>query len=172
MNVEEMARFLTEQGCTRVIDATHPYAIQVTKNIKEAVHHLPDMEYIRLKRKTETGTADAEITYFPDTPSCAEALEKIEGNILLTTGSKELAAYCTKEEVRERLYVRVLPGMESIRLCMEQNIAGKHILALQGPFSTKLNEALIDQYEIRCLVTKISGSAGGWEEKIQAAKKG
>lgn len=50
--------------------------------------------------------------------------------------------------------MRVLPGLESISLCMHNDIAGKHILALQGPFSTQLNEALIDQYDIRCLVTK------------------
>lgn len=50
------------------------------------------------------------------------------------------------------------------------DITGKHILALQGPFSTQLNEALIDQYDIRCLVTKKSGAAGGFIEKIAAAK--
>lgn len=64
----------------------------------------------------------------------------------------------------------VLPGLESISLCMNNDITGKHILALQGPFSTQLNEALIDQYGIRCLVTKKSGAAGGFIEKIAAAK--
>ena len=54
--------------------------------------------------------------------------------------------------------MRVLPGLESISLCMHNDITGKHILALQGPFSTQLNEALIDQYDIRCLVTKKSGA--------------
>ena len=61
-------------------------------------------------------------------------------------------------------------GRESISLCMHNDITGKHILALQGPFSTQLNEALIDQYDIRCLVTKKSGAAGGFIEKIAAAK--
>ena len=78
--------------------------------------------------------------------------------------------YCKTSDVRERLYVRVLPGLESISLCMHNDITGKHILALQGPFSTQLNEALIDQYDIRCLVTKKSGAAGGFIEKIAAAK--
>ena len=66
--------------------------------------------------------------------------------------------------------MRVLPGLESISLCMHNDITGKHILALQGPFSTQLNEALIDQYDIRCLVTKKRGAAGGFIEKIAAAK--
>ena len=45
-----------------------------------------------------------------------------------------------------------------------------HILALQGPFSQELNEALIRQYHIEYLVTKDGGPAGGFAEKAAAAK--
>lgn len=153
-----------------VIDATHPYATAVTENIKTAVADDAKITYIRLKRETDLEADYEQVTCFKDHAACASALKKIDGNILLTTGSKELADYCADEQVKERLYVRVLPGIESIRLCMEQGIRGKHILALQGPFHTALNEALFEQYDIRCLVTKKSGAAGGWREKIAAAK--
>ena len=44
-----------------------------------------------------------------------------------------------------------------------------NILALQGPFTQELNEALIRQFHIRYLVTKDGGKAGGFQEKALAA---
>ena len=186
MDSEGMRSFFAEQKCKLIVDATHPYAAVVTENIKQAVyafnkaHAVTDnkadscisenIEYVRLKRDTDISADYDNIRYFEDNEACARALNNTDGNILLTTGSKELSVYCKTSDVRERLYVRVLPGLESISLCMHNDIAGKHILALQGPFSTQLNEALIDQYDIRCLVTKKSGAAGGFIEKIAAAK--
>ena len=53
---------------------------------------------------------------------------------------------------------------------MEQGIKGRQILALQGPFSTEMNAAILRQYDIRHMVTKNSGRAGGCQEKLEAAK--
>ncbi len=170
MDSEKMSRFFAKQKCEIVVDATHPYAAVVTENIKHAVESVNYIKYLRLKRDTDISADYDNIQYFLNNEMCAEALKNTEGNILLTTGSKELSVYCAEQSVKERLYVRVLPGIESISLCMQNEISGKHILALQGPFSTQLNEALIDQYDIKCLVTKKSGAAGGWNEKIAAAK--
>ena len=66
--------------------------------------------------------------------------------------------------------MRVLPGVESIEICHREQIPGKQIIAMQGPFGTELNEALIRQYDIGVLVTKESGQAGGFPEKIRAAE--
>lgn len=170
MDSEEMSRFFAKQKCEIVVDATHPYAAVVTENIRHAVESVNHIKYLRLKRDTDISADYDNVQYFSDNETCADALKNTDGNILLTTGSKELPVYCAEQSVKERLYVRVLPGIESISLCMQNEIAGKHILALQGPFSTRLNEALIEQYDIKCLVTKKSGAAGGWNEKIAAAK--
>lgn len=64
----------------------------------------------------------------------------------------------------------ILPGRESLELCMEQGIKGRQILALQGPFSTEMNAAILKQYDIRHMVTKNSGRTGGYQEKLEAAK--
>ena len=66
--------------------------------------------------------------------------------------------------------MRVLPGRESIRICEEAGIPGSRIIALQGPFSEALNSALMQEYQIRWLVTKESGAAGGYAEKLAAAQ--
>ena len=158
MNVSEMQTMFLSGAYDMVIDATHPYATAVTENIRQAVEGC-DISYYRLLREMDEEETYDKITYFYDCRSCAEALTEVEGNILLTTGSKELDIYC-KEEIKARLYVRILPGIESLELCKKQGIAGKQIVALQGPFSVELNEALIHQYQITCLVTKKSGKTG------------
>ncbi len=169
MDCDEIRAYIKAGGFAAVVDATHPYAKVVTENIKAAMEDM-DIPYLRLKREIDAACDYKNIVYFKNSETCAAALQQVEGNILLTTGSKELSVYCTSPEVKSRLYVRVLPGMESLKLCIEQGISGKQILALQGPFSIEMNEAMLRQYHIRCLVTKESGKNGGYQEKIEAAR--
>lgn len=181
MDREQMEEFLRNEGYEIVVDATHPYARVVTENLRGAVAALQTSEkkaqfpiYLRLEREiSETPEAEdpaVSIRYFESNADCAKALENTEGNILLTTGSKELATYCASGRLHDRLYVRILPGRESLELCMEQGIKGRQILALQGPFSTEMNAAILKQYDIRHMVTKNSGRTGGYREKLEAAK--
>mgnify|MGYP002512467436 CR=1 FL=1 len=169
MQEQEIRTFIKEKDYAAVVDATHPYAEVITQNIKAALEGLP-IPYYRLQRKMAENQTYEKLYYFDSHEECALALEAVNGNILLTTGSKELIVYTSKEILRSRLYIRVLPSMESIRLCEEKGISGKQILALQGPFSAELNEAIFRQYNITCIVTKESGINGGFSEKIQAAK--
>ena len=69
----------------------------------------------------------------------------------------------------ERLYPRVLPTLESIAACEAANIPHRNIIAMQGPFSFALNQAMMEQFHIRWLVTKDGGAAGGFDEKAAAA---
>ena len=181
MDREQMQKFLHDEGYEIVVDATHPYARVVTENLRGAVDTLKSLEkdahfpiYLRLERKidgiTEADGIVTNVQYFENNADCAKALENTEGNILLTTGSKELAVYCASGRLKDRLHVRILPGRESLELCMEQGIKGRQILALQGPFSTEMNAAILRQYDIRHMVTKNSGRAGGCQEKLEAAK--
>lgn len=163
MSQEEMTREL-QKGYSWVVDATHPYAVEVSRHIRMAANET-GTKLFRLSRRASVfdGCRMAE------TPAqAAEMLRNTQGNILLTTGSKELAAFdCLP---RERLFVRVLPSRESIALCEERNIPHSHILALQGPFTKRLNEAILEQYHIAVLVTKDGGDAGGFPEKVAGAK--
>ena len=174
MNQEQIKKFLCSGKFDVVVDATHPFAKEITCNIQAVLEEMRQagisIPYLRLKRD---GIAEREndITYFETNEACVKALEDTEGNILLTTGSKELSKYCVSEEMKCRLYVRVLPSVESLSLCIEQGIRGKQVIAMQGPFTTEMNEAIIRQYEIAYLVTKESGVPGGYQEKISAAKR-
>ena len=105
MDREQMQKFLHDEGYEIVVDATHPYARVVTENLRGAVDTLKSLEkdahfpiYLRLERKidgiTEADGIVTNVQYFENNADCAKALENTEGNILLTTGSKELAVYC------------------------------------------------------------------------------
>lgn len=170
MDREEIRAFLAAGDFLAVVDATHPYAREVTRNIRDAVAGM-GIPCLRLKRDalSQPQKEGGQVVCFDTNEDCAAALMRTEGNILLTTGSRGLSAYCVSEEMKSRLYVRVLPSVESLSACMEQGICGRQIIAMQGPFTEQMNLAMLRQYEISVLVTKDSGSAGGFLEKLGAA---
>ena len=103
--------------------------------------------------------------------SAAKELEKIQGNILLLTGSKDLKAIMTEISDKSRVYARVLPNIESITKCEEAGLRGKQIIAMQGPFSKDMNVALIKDIGAAVILTKESGATGGLDEKLLAARE-
>ena len=170
MDAERMRSFINENGFTCVIDATHPYAKEASKNIREAVSGT-DAEWFRLKRETGVCDSYGKLRLFLTHEECAKELQLSEGNILLTIGSRELSKYCTHDGLKDRLFVRIIPDEESLSLCTKLGIKGKNIIAMQGPFSEEMNTAMIDMYAIKHIVSKMSGTAGGFEAKLNAAKK-
>jgi len=70
-----------------------------------------------------------------------------------------------------RVYARVLPMEESLQLCQRAGLHPSHILAMQGPFSVEMNIAMLKSVGAKFLVTKDSGSRGGFDEKIAAARE-
>ena len=186
MDTGAIKDFVSQKQFDAVVDATHPFATAVSENIRDSLKGT-DIPYIRLQRQTsemmkkcKTGNPEtenqkevnhaADVIVCKDAAECADILKNISGNILLTTGSKDLSVYAGEETLKNRLFVRVLPGIESISICEQNGIFAKQIIAMQGPFSVEMNRALIRQFSIRCLVTKESGRTGGFLEKIKAAQ--
>ena len=165
---EEMEVLMRDGKFDVVVDATHPYAQIVSQNVRQAAD-MESISLIRLRRSTES--AEEGFVSFKTHEECSAWLSFQTGNILLTTGSKDLGSYAKNETIKNRLFVRVLPGEESIRLCTANGITGRQIIAMQGPFSAQMNECILREYSIDWMVTKISGHAGGFEEKVEAAKK-
>ena len=163
---EEMAAFFLKEAPNFVLDATHPYAAEVTDNIKSACEKT-GFFYQRVLR--EQGRQAEKAVYVESTEAAAEFLNTTEGNVLLTTGSKELKKFLGVKDYKERLYARVLSLPSVMEECSAAGFEGKHLIGMQGPFSRELNEAMLRQFHCRYLVTKDSGKAGGFQEKIDAA---
>ena len=178
MDLEEMQKFITQSEVAAVVDATHPFATAVSENIRESLKNT-EIPYIRLQRETSDIALNkdtiqenhSDVILCSDATECADFLSFTDGNILLTTGSKDLATYSRKEALKDRLFVRVLPGLESLSLCEKNGICGKQIIAMQGPFSTEMNTLFLRQTKAEWLLTKDSGRAGGFQEKVEAARE-
>ena len=104
---EEMTVLL--QGAALCVDATHPYAVDATKNIRAACA-AAGVEYHRLLREESPLPAGSMV--FATAAHAAAFLVGCSGNVLLATGAKELAAFAPLSP--ERLFPRVLPTREGI----------------------------------------------------------
>ena len=162
MDVSAMEKAIL--GYDVVIDATHPYAVEATQNIKTACAN-GGIAYQRIERNVEyDGQLPNRYFEVSSHTEAAEYLSKTEGNILLTTGTKNLTDYSILAP--ERLYARVLPTHEALDLCEAAGIPRGHIIAMHGPFSSELDVAMIRQYNISHLVSKQTGAVGGFPEKV------
>ena len=166
MDEAEMESFFRAERFDMVVDATHPYADRATENIASACE-AAGLPCLRLARDSQADGSDG--LFVPDVAACVDYLRNTEGNILLTTGSKELPAFCADEALKSRVYARVLPMMKSLQICENCGIAPDHIIAMQGPFTQALNQAMLNAIGAKYLVTKDTGRAGGYEDKIRAA---
>lgn len=160
---------LMKEGFSCVIDATHPYAKIVSQNIKAAAEKV-NLEYVRLLRD-KTDFSGEDYILLKDTKAVTEYLNEVEGNVLLTVGSKELSAYSQLQKKTGKMFARVLPLANVICECNENGFSGKNLICMQGPFSKDLNIAMLKQYDCKYLVTKDTGKAGGADEKYEAAKE-
>lgn len=166
--VAEIEAMLRDEGFALVIDATHPYAESITKSIERACI-ATDTAYQRLLRTASQTAKDA--VYVENAEQAAEFLCGTQGNILLTTGSKELWRFASIPDFSARVYARVLPMEASLAACAAAGVSVSHIIAMQGPFSEEMNVAQLHAAQAQWLVTKDGGSAGGFDAKISAAAK-
>ena len=166
---EGIASIIRENGYDTVIDATHPYALNITEHIKQACEATGAF-YIRLKR-SESDTDSDRIVKVSTVQEAVDYLKDKEGNILASTGSKDIALYTQIPDYKERVTARVLSTMESMQKCAECGFSGKNLICAQGPFSEETNYATLKQIDAKYIVTKDSGTAGGYEDKVRAAMR-
>ena len=165
--VGEIGALLQAERFDLVIDATHPYAASITRSIAAACG-AAGVEHWRLLRGASEAPEDA--VFAENTDEAVRFLSGTEGNILLTTGSKELPKFAALPDFAARCWARVLPLPASLEACSAAGLSPSHIFALQGPFSREMDEAMLHRTGARWLVTKDGGAAGGFQEKAAAAR--
>jgi len=188
----DMQKFLQAVQADICVDATHPYAVIVTQNIYQACKAM-EVPYIRVRREMQEGLpnvdqnvqvncvhiedADEEMhtceasdsVYVEDTQAAVDYLKDVTGNILITTGSKELHLYTQIPDYESRCTARVLPTPSVVETCTELGFTGKHLICMQGPFDLEMNLATLRYANADFMVTKASGKNGGYDEKCEAA---
>ncbi len=168
MDKEALIEFIKEEDIKIILDASHPFAQNVSINAIGAAQS-QGIKYVRFERPEEKINSDT-LIYVKNLEEAAQKALENGQNILLTIGSRGLMAF---KEVAEKknLFARVLPELESIRACKEAGIGPGNIIAMQGPFSDDFNKLIIKEKNIDLLVSKSSGKEGGLNEKIAAAEE-
>lgn len=169
MKEEEMTAFFIKQEIRLVIDATHPYAVEVTQNIRRAAEK-SHLLYYRVVREAEIWQPeDGQCRYFETLAQIIHYLNELEGDIFVSVGSREIEMLKHIRQAKERCVLRVLDEEEVVSACEQAGFLRERIIAKRGPFDREENMRDFGRFSCRYLVTKDSGRTGGFAAKCQAA---
>ena len=170
LDFDRMLSLVRSREIRAVVDATHPYAAEVTRTAQRVCREAA-LPYLCLVRPPSA--RDESFVHFArDHEEAAKLACGFGKPVLLTVGTRNLEAYVG--EARNAgcaLFARVLADERSLEACRAVGIAADHVIAGRGPFSTEENRAELRARGIGVLVTKDSGVAGGVPAKIEAARK-
>ena len=169
LTLKEMMDLIHDINAGCVIDASHPFARDASLNSIEASKNM-SIPYLRYERPQTQGLNE-EVIRVKDFNEAVDKLKEFTGNIFLTIGSNKLLLFTGISDFEKRVFARVLPDSQVIAKCEELGLNANNILAIKGPFSVEMNVEMIKHCNASVVVTKDSGSAGGNEEKLHAAKK-
>ena len=167
LDKDELETILRECDFKFLVDASHPYAKNISSNAIEAAR-AAQIDYIRYER-AEIDFAYEKIFRVESYEAAALKAAELGKNIYLTTGSRSLKIFV--DLLKDcNLTVRILPTAEVLTQCEALGLSPKQIVAIQGAFSTELNVELFKHARAEVIVTKNSGQIGGTDTKIQAAQ--
>lgn len=169
MNKDSFKDFILKNNIDLIVDASHPFAVEVTKNAMEASKEM-GIDYLRYARKVLSYEEAKNIVRVPSYEAAFKFLETLKergDNFLFTTGSNRIKDF-EKIRGKNRFIYRILPSVESIKVCDDNHIEMKNIVAQMGPFTLEENIALIKRYNIKYLISKESGKVGGTDAKLDA----
>lgn len=163
-----LMKYMQQKGVTLLVDASHPYAVNVSENAMQACRTM-GIPYIRYERQSSSLVYDKlyAVSSYEEAAEKAAALAK---TVFLTTGSRNLRPFAEAPSMEgHRLIIRVLPTAKVLAECEALGFTPADIVALQGPFSAELNRELFRKYEAGVIVMKNSGQLGGTDTKLEAA---
>lgn len=171
LDVDELAALILREEVGVVIDATHPYATDITRNARVA-SDISGVVYIRVGRPIAESVKYENIKYVESMEEAVVIATRSGATIFLATGSNQAKLFAERVDMAaNRVYIRVLPTDESVAKCREAGFTDERIITGIGPFSVEENEELWRCLGITVVVTKESGREGGFPEKVAAAQR-
>ena len=164
---EGLSEFLARGEVDLVLDATHPFAVRITR-LAHAVCGRLGVPFIRYERPDwEPPPCTQQVDSFAEAATLLPSLGK---RVLLTIGAKQLKHFASLQD-RLTLMARILPCVASLQQALAAGFTPDRLLCLRPPFSQEFNRALLREYRAEVLVTKASGREGGVVEKVLAARE-
>jgi precorrin-6A/cobalt-precorrin-6A reductase len=159
--VAGLKAYLKEHRTDAVIDATHPFATQMSRHAVDACKDL-GLPLAALTRPAWSSREGNRWTRVPDMEAVVQALGKRPRNVLLTIGGLQLAAFARAPQ--HRYTVRTIDHPDVI-----SSLPFHCLILARGPFRLEDEIALMRDKHVEVLVTKNSGGAAVGA-KIEAAR--
>ncbi len=159
--VEGLVAYLTAQKITHVIDATHPFAAQMSRNAIEACR-LTGTPLIALTRPPWQVEPGDKWQRVPDIPGAVAALAGPARRVMLAVGRMHLAEFTPNPQ--HFYLLRLVDPPEGT-----PPFPRHHVLISRGPFRLEGDRALMLEHQIDLVVSKNSGGSAAYA-KIAAAR--
>ncbi|MDT8854350.1 cobalt-precorrin-6A reductase [Paracoccaceae bacterium Fryx2] len=158
--VDGLVAYLSAEGISHVIDATHPFAAQMSRHAIAACGATvtPLLAFERPPWQAQRGDR---WTHVPDIDAAVAALPDAPARVFLAIGKQNLAAFAAKPQHHYLLRLVDAPG----DLALPQSTA----IIARGPFTEAGDTALLQAHAISHIVAKNAGGSGA-EAKLQAAR--
>lgn len=159
--VAGLVDYIMRAGITHVVDATHPFAEQMSRNAIAACAEAR-VELTALQRPAWTAEAGDRWIHVRDMEGAVAALPDHGARVFLAIGKQNLAAFATKPGNHYLLRL-VDPPEDALPL---PNTA---VVIARGPFEATGDQALMAEHGITHVVAKNAGGRGA-EAKLVAAR--
>lgn len=156
---EGLTAWLRAERITHVIDATHPFAAQMSWNAHAACTRL-NLPLLAVQRPAWRAEPGDDWQHVPDLMAAARALPEVPTRVFLAIGKQNLGAFA---HLPHRWLLRLVDPPEAPPL------PNAEIIIARGPFTIDGDRALMEAHGITHLVAKNSGGAGAGG-KLAAAR--
>ena len=171
-NKDQIINFINKNKITCVVDATHPFAVIISKNLNNACKEI-NTPLLLFERKSLINNTNN--FFYIDHLKDINNVDMENKNILLAIGSRFLndtASYYMN--CKANVFTRVLPTYESITKAFVSCIKNTNIAILEPSKNNKsiLEKKLCDFWEIDYVLCRESGSYSqkNWESIVSGSK--
>jgi precorrin-6A/cobalt-precorrin-6A reductase len=158
---EGLAQYLAEGRFDTLIDATHPFAVEMKRNAVEAAR-ATGVKFLAIRRPAWVRREGDRWTTVESIEAAATALGNVPRRVFLTTGRMELAPF---KAASQHFYV-----LRSVEAPSPEDLPPRvALITARGPFEIEDEERLLKEHAIDLIVTKNSGGAAT-SAKLDAAR--
>ena len=159
--VEGLVDYLLAEAITHVIDATHPFAVQMSRNAVAACTQI-GVSLLALERPAWVPGPGDDWVSLPDRDAVLDALPARPARIFLAIGKQGVAAFAATPE---HFYLLRLVDPPTAPLPLPR----AEIVLARGPFTLADDLALLCQHRIELIIAKNAGGEAA-RAKLDAAR--
>ncbi|WP_171122034.1 MULTISPECIES: cobalt-precorrin-6A reductase [unclassified Ruegeria] len=158
--VDGLVAYIHDNEITHIVDATHPFATQMSRNAIEA-SAVAQTKLAALTRPPWAAQAGDDWRHVPDIAAAVAALSGDPRRIFLAVGRMHLKDFAAQPQHHYLLRLVDAPGALPLPNC--------EIVVDRGPFDEADDRALMQRHGIEMVVSKNAGGTGA-RAKLDAAR--